>query len=593
MSDCPLMQRALIIGDDAFLVAKISSVLAQKNYYLPVMDSPRIERPDADAEVIRRNNAAARVAPLAIFFAGMSNSSVDLFTNYFPQKRCFVISNMTELRQAQHGLAMRRREVLNWGKDRIGIGLLRALRTHCEIDFTDTESPEGVISSESGHMVVCEDGDDLAQVIAANYAYAIGAGLYLVPHVPEEDAERIRETFYSLYDDRENSPTSLLEQVRAELRLRAAMIPVNGLRMVTFISKALPWGFAFSEVPSTHLFIYPDLGISIINGIASEQANTPGIRVAAVIDPNAVDAPEVEVAARCFAQRSVPVRCYVGANATVREVTRMIELLPYDFLLLATHCGDADGWRWTYQFRDSEGIERELVVDLAIGISHVPGREKLQVMQFTKIVSLNGVDWHDTEKKDKLYVGSAIKDYIEGSFEPVKRERVPRVHWSAALKMFDDNLLVAPRPLADNGSPIVFNNACASWHRLAATFSFCNARAYIGTLFSVSNTEAQEVAVKILDRYFGKPLALAVWHAQNAVYRDSIRRPYLMVGTHFQRLRTTRQDTANYLLSRLSVAKQHWANRAQSSQSSDLIETAEDYVRFLKQEIDALFDHFS
>lgn len=601
-SGCPLMHRALVIGDDAQLIAKISSVLARRNCYLPILDGPRMQRPDADAEVIRRNNAAARVAPSAIFFAGLPQTTCDEFMSCFPANRCFSVSDVSELRQAPHGLAMRPPKVLIWGKDRIGIGLLNALRTIREIDFTGVSPPDRNVSSESGHLVVCEEGHDLAQMIAANYAYSIGAGLCLIPPVPEEDADRIRETFYGLYDDRANSPTCLLEQLRAELRQRAAAIPAQRHRTITFISKELPWGFAFCEVPSSHLFIYPDLGIALINGIAAEQSNALGIRVAAVIDPKVVDAPEVELAVKRLAERSVLVRGYRGANATVGEVSRMVELLPYDFLLIATHCGDADGWRWTYEFVDSEGIERKLVIDLAIGVSHVPGREKLEVMQFTKFVSLDGVAWNDPEKKKKLYVGSAINDYLardgdKGRLQPVRREPISRVRWSAALKMFDNNFILAPRPLADNGTPIVLNNACASWHRLAGTFSFCNARAYIGTLFSVSNAEAQDIAMNLLDRHFGKPLALALWHAQNEVYKDSIRRPYLLVGTHFQRLRTEAQDTPKYLLERLSRAERYWSKRADrssqaaGSDASDVL-TIADYVRFLKNELEGLRRHF-
>ena len=46
--------------------------------------------------------------------------------------------------------------------------------------------------------------------------------------------------------------------------------------------------------------------------------------------------------------------------------------------------------------------------------------------------------------------------------------------------MFDSDFLALPRPLADRGTPILINNACGSWHRLAETFTFCNAKAYIG-----------------------------------------------------------------------------------------------------------------
>jgi hypothetical protein len=46
----------------------------------------------------------------------------------------------------------------------------------------------------------------------------------------------------------------------------------------------------------------------------------------------------------------------------------MMELLPYHLMIIATHCGDVDGFRWTYEFTDSEGMDRTLVVDIAIGI---------------------------------------------------------------------------------------------------------------------------------------------------------------------------------------------------------------------------------
>jgi hypothetical protein len=37
----------------------------------------------------------------------------------------------------------------------------------------------------SDHLVVCEDGDELAQVIAANCAFALNAGLQLIPAIDE------------------------------------------------------------------------------------------------------------------------------------------------------------------------------------------------------------------------------------------------------------------------------------------------------------------------------------------------------------------------------------------------------------------------
>jgi len=117
----------------------------------------------------------------------------------------------------------------------------------------------------------------------------------------------------------------------------------------------------------------------------------------------------------------------------------MMELLPYDLMIIATHCGDVDGFRWTYEFTDSEGIDRTLVVDIAVGVGRTNDANMLRVTQFIRFISLDGVDWHDPKKKGTLYVGKAILDYLEmtGSstapMKPTKKETVPRVVGSSAL----------------------------------------------------------------------------------------------------------------------------------------------------------------
>jgi hypothetical protein len=51
--------------------------LAQPGTYLPVIDGPRIMRPDRNAEVIRRGNAAVRARSDRIILAGISNETYD------------------------------------------------------------------------------------------------------------------------------------------------------------------------------------------------------------------------------------------------------------------------------------------------------------------------------------------------------------------------------------------------------------------------------------------------------------------------------------------------------------------------------------
>jgi hypothetical protein len=115
----------------------------------------------------------------------------------------------------------------------------------------------------------------------------------------------------------------------------------------------------------------------------------------------------IDAAEKVLFERRAFVRAYRGPAATVRTVSEMIEFFPFHLLIIATHCGDASGYRWTYEFTDSEGIDRKLVVDLAIGVGGTDDEDMLNVTQFTRFVSLDGVDWHDPKQKENLYVGRA------------------------------------------------------------------------------------------------------------------------------------------------------------------------------------------
>lgn len=188
----------------------------------------------------------------------------------------------------------------------------------------------------------------------------------------------------------------------------------------------------------------------------------------------------------------------------------------------------------------------------------------LSVTQFIRFISLDGVDWCDPKKDEKIYVGRAILDYLERTrsesnpLQPVKKDTVSRVVGSSALKLYDHNFIVLPRALADEGTPIIINNACTSWHRLASNFQIAGARAYVGTLFPVTASEAQEVIIKLLDKHAGKPLPAAIWSAQREVYGTGLRRPYAVTGVYPQRLRVKGQDVIGRMISRLSGALTGW-----------------------------------
>ena len=565
---CPPISETLVIAEDSVLAVQISCLLAAPGHYLPVVESPRFLPPDPVVELVRRNNAAGRVRPKAIFMIGLSDKAFESLTARLadPLKPLIRRISTTEQIERLADPGRFRMPPLKWGKDRIGIGLLRALRERRSIFFVNESSPMELVASKSGHLVVCEQGEPLAEVIAANYAYALRAGLCLIPEVGRELSDELLEEFYSLYDNPCVSPRETLRSLRERIHALTGTLPVPVGGSITFITGGLPFGFSVPETPSTHLFKYPDLGIAIVNGFAAEQPEQPGVGFVALVDPQPTEGNEIAVAERLLPHRGAFVRTYYGPGANVSDVTTMMELLPYDLLIIATHCGDVDGFRWTYEFRDSENIDRNLVVDIAIGVGRTDDENMLRVTQFTRFVSLDGVDWYDPKKEEKVYIGNAILDFLAmtrpstTSLKPVKRETVPRVVGSSALKMHDHNLIVLPRALADERTPIIINNACASWHRLAPNFFVGGARAYVGTLFPVTASEAQDVIIKLLDKHTAKPLPAALWSAQRKVYGDSddLRRPYVVTGVYPQRLRIKRQDVIGRIVSRLSGALSGW-----------------------------------
>lgn len=177
---CPTLSKAIVFADDPYLGAQVSCRLAMPGTYLPIVDGPRLSRPDAEAEVIRRNNAAARVRPDLVIFAGLPDEASQKLGEKLGWGKVRNIRTSEDVEQLPPN-ALVNGEPLRWGRDRIGVGLLTALRHKSSILFDDKTSPNTAVPSKSGHLVICEQGKPLAEVIAANYAFSLGAGLQLIP----------------------------------------------------------------------------------------------------------------------------------------------------------------------------------------------------------------------------------------------------------------------------------------------------------------------------------------------------------------------------------------------------------------------------
>jgi len=589
----PKLLKTLVVGDKAPLVAQISSAIAKKRSYLPVVDEPRIHRPDADNEYVRRHNAAARIQAKYIIYANVSEGIIKAIN--LPEQKVIRIGDFSDIFEYSSKLELQAEKYLDWGQDTIAIGLLTALRARKILRFVPGGPNAFEVTTKSGHLVICEDHEELATVQAANYAYSLDAGLKIIPTMNKQERLKLLERLYSVNTQIEGetlSPTQRLHEVVSEIREFIGGGLPKEVESLTFITSDIPWGFGYPEMPSTHLFTYPDLGIHLVNAFAAEQRGQHGVRVATVIEPGKVNAAEVDVVVESLCERNAIVREYQGDRATVRNVSKAIYQYPYDLLFISSHCGDSDGWQWTYEFKDSDGKDRKLVVDVAASFAPKPGDDLIHVTEQLSFISLDDIPWDDPERDEKLVVGSALNDWArliqDDELKPIHKKTIPRVHGSSAIALYDHQLILSLQ-FASYNTPIVINNACLSWHRLAHTFTFMNSRAYLGTLFEVSDGEAFEVIKLLFTKYFNRPLSVALWLAQNKVYGDSVRRPYVLSGPHFQRLRTVPGSKIQYLGRALTGLKDDYIAQLKGGKvPEEFIKDCEDRIEFLEYELEAL-----
>ena len=88
---CPALSADAIISDHPELAAALSSALARRDTYLPVLDGPRLTRPDFASEIIRRVATIAHAGTKSTLLAGLSIEGRDSMIAKLPQNHAKVV----------------------------------------------------------------------------------------------------------------------------------------------------------------------------------------------------------------------------------------------------------------------------------------------------------------------------------------------------------------------------------------------------------------------------------------------------------------------------------------------------------------------
>jgi hypothetical protein len=597
MGAIPQFETVAIVGDKPSLVAEIASLFTRPRRYLPVLDGPRMARADWDNEVIRRSNALLKAQSRRVVLADLPSEPAQHLSQYWPEGTCISVTSADEAAAALKSWVKAPRERIVWGSENLGVGLLLARRSKKFLRIAEGASPTTNFVSGGLHLlIVCEMGNELAQVAASNLAFATDAAFLMLPQLGKEEQDEWLEEIYAI--DSGGDVSSRFSFIRDRVRHKLPDFQFRDYKQILFVTNGFPWGIAVPECATTHMFSYPDFGRSIVEGIWASQQPSCGARNALLIHPQQVAGSEIETIANLLGKNGTLVRLQAGPQATVNKVQMLVETLPFDIIVLSTHVGDIPGERATYEFKDSEGLSRRLVIDHAVGFGYDPKTSKVLVQQFERFHELDAVDWTDSAAKKNLYVGTAIQSWLdlgdihERSKFKVYSETIPRVIGSMGLQLHDHIWIPMIQGFPPSCSPMVINNGCSSWHELSKRFTFAGARAYVGTLFPVTEAEAQEVGALIFKQEFGVFMPTQLWVSQNAVYGNQDRRPYAMVGLPFCSIQPNTINSVSYLEKEYRKAIAEYGRKEETSPFPEIKENSQRFKDFLSDDFQAFKRRF-
>jgi hypothetical protein len=122
MLRAPYFESAALVTDDALLAARLSALFVRPGRYFPVLDGPRLSRPDASNEVVRRRNAVVMTGARKVLLGNLSPQAAAAMRPGW--ENCTVANGFEDHVLALSGTVKRPRRSFQWGTSNVGVGLL-------------------------------------------------------------------------------------------------------------------------------------------------------------------------------------------------------------------------------------------------------------------------------------------------------------------------------------------------------------------------------------------------------------------------------------------------------------------------------------
>lgn len=571
------LSRTLVIAGDAELAGRVCARLRTPRTYVVAIEAPMerlVQYGVYERDCIRVGNTVEAVDPEYVLFVGCSESARRSIRPHFDQSRRTVVLN------AFDGSILK--------------NLPGARSNPVSPAMWNRPTP-------AARVIVVEETNTIARVIAENLAVAESAQLYVLPTPPSELTEQCADSLRDWAEldgaEREDAKTKLLETIRSRVGSLADASPHS----ISFFTHGIPYGIYPLRCPTTHFFSEHLVGISVVSGILKSSMRKLRCPVVVLIDPGLTKKSEFDSLREIFGKSGYLIRRAFGENASVTKSRYLTEYMPCDYIFYSTHCGERKGRRITELFTTANGHEHEITYDVLRDAAASPTPGMVEVHNFYRFVSLDGVDWTDSEGKIRIGAGPILEEFIKYSSEIAgdpRKMRIkastesPLIRASDSLGMCDGAWRPMPQSVGGYHFPIIFNNACSSWREFALEFGCSGAAAYIGTSLPVLDSVAHDVARRFATSVVsGRAIGPSLYDAQQSFIADNGFAPYLMHGYMFTKLQAPpfRLFVALLAAQRLKMVHQSCVEAAaRDSQTEKSKRGWDSILHFVEDELESL-----
>lgn len=470
-------------------------------------------------------------------------------------------------------------------------GLLTARRQNRILTVDDAADDIVIVPEGKEGLVLIEKTGAAVSVIAVHYALSIDADVAFAAGLAENEEQEILFLIEGWRAGDQGDFYRLAEKIDQ----RVVGLEFENYAYATFFTTGLPYSFILKNVipfSYVNLDLKPDF--FIFNNLFEEKRS--GYHTAVVFSPEASPDEETNKVIALFRNAAWYVRGLLGSNATVYNLNMHIREFPFDLLHICSHGGEIPGYACRLDFKDRDENWHTVEYDEVVGFEVIPGEPLIGVDSKYIWRKFDGFNWKSPELEAEGNPHHVFNDMVEAvsakDSKPASRVAKPVVPGSASIKCFNSVCQANFDALAGfHTRPVIFNNTCWSWSRIATDFLHGGARAYIGTLWKVGDNVASDAAVNFYAEVFNGTLLEASKQLHNATEGGTYEDIYSFWGLHFSTLKkgTGEDGTRKRITSALLESFHHWRKHLANVGSPAVKKNIDDRINWLTEQLFDLF----